>query len=432
MMKKAIVFVMALSMQILAFGGSFQDFFGSGTCRIDFHLTGDARETKIALAGISREPFWGGPHSVDGRFMNLGDYRFEVTDSLSGKLIYSDGFNALFREWQTTPEALRLYKSFEQTIVFPFPLKTVQVKIQQRKSLDDWDNLTSFYVDPADKLIRLSSPQNIPVKVLKKNQPAENAVDIAIIAEGYTAREKSKFYKDAETLMQNISAHEPFKKHAAKLNFYAIAAASEVSGVSVPHEDKWVNSAVHSNYYTFYSERYLTSSQVFRVRDLAATVPYDAIYILVNTTSYGGGGIYNYYALTAARGRKAAEVTVHEFGHSFAGLGDEYFYDNTDALDNTYSTDQEPWEPNITTLVNFDRKWKSMLPVSTPFPTPMPADSISRRSTTLTGVYEGAGYKAKGIYRPTPDCRMKTNEAPQFCPVCEKAVEERIKFLTFN
>lgn len=429
-MKKAIVFALTLSMQILAFGVSFQDFFSSGSCRIDFHLIGNAHETKIALFNVSREPFWGGPCSVDGRFMNLGDYRFEVADSLSGKLIYSDGFNALFREWQTTPEAMRLYKSFEQTILFPFPLKTVQVKIQQRVSLDVWDDLSVFFLNPADKLISLSSPQNIPFKILKKNQPPENAVDIAIIAEGYTAREKSKFYKDAETLRKNISAHEPFKKHAGKLNFYAIAAASEVSGVSVPHEDKWVNSAVQSHYYTFYSERYLTSSQVFRVRDLAATVPYDAIYILVNTTSYGGGGIYNYYALTAARGRRAPEVTVHEFGHSFAGLADEYFYEKGDALDNTYDTDKEPWEPNITTLVSFDRKWKQMLDPATPYPTPLPADSVLRRNTKLTGVYEGGGYKAKGIYRPTPDCRMKTNEVPDFCPVCEKAVEERIFFLT--
>jgi hypothetical protein len=238
-----------------------------------------------------------------------------------------------------------------------------------------------------------------------------------------------QFYADATQLIKHILSHQPFKKYVNKMNFYAVAVPSEESGISEPHLDRWKNTALRSHYHTFYSERYLMTANVFRVMDYASVVPADVVYILANTTKYGGGGIYNYYALTSARGRDAASVTVHEFGHSFAGLADEYFRECWDALDQTYDTAVEPWEPNITTLKQFDRKWVEMLAPGTPVPTPLPADSTLHRSTKITGVYEGGGYRSKGIYRPTPDCRMKTNQAPGFCPVCEKAVEERILFL---
>jgi hypothetical protein len=163
----------------------------------------------------------------------------------------------------------------------------------------------------------------------------------------------------------------------------------------------------------------------FKVRDLAALVPYDAIYILANTSVYGGGGIYNLYAMTAADNKLSTQVTVHEFGHSFAGLADEYFYDKKDALDDMYDIKIEPWEPNITSLVQFDRKWKDQLPAGTVIPTP-----VNDTTKTKIGVFEGGGYLSKGMYRPFFDCRMRTNKAPEFCPVCRQAVERRILFLT--
>ncbi len=408
----------------------FDHYFTTETCRVDFHLSGDAMHTKAYVLKISREPIWGGRQTADGQFMNRGDYRFVVTDSLSGQVLYSDGFNALFREWQTTPEALQLGKTFEQTILFPFPKQTVQVRIESRKSLDEWSTLSEFYIRPEDKLIVRNQSPKVPFKTLQKFNDPSKAVDIAILAEGYTARERNRFYDDARQLMKYLLEHEPFKKYASQLNFYAVAVPSEESGISEPHNDEWKNTALGSHFHTFYSKRYLMTGNVFRVMDFASVVPADVVYILSNTTHYGGGGIYNYYALTAARGRDAASVAVHEFGHSFAGLADEYFYENGDVLDQTYDTAVEPWEPNITTLQQFNRKWSQLLPADSPIPTPLPADSTLHRSTQLTGVFEGAGYQSKGIYRPAPDCRMETNRAPGFCPVCEKAVEERIKLLT--
>lgn len=409
---------------------NFQQYFEPQTCRIDFHFSGNAHHTAVSLYEISREPHWGGRQAIGSQFMNRGDYRFVATDSITGKILYSDGFNSLFREWQTTAEATNTERSFSHTLHLPFPKQTLCIKIQQRKSIDEWTDLNTFFVNPSDPLIRSKTPPAYPIRIIYQQLPTSQAVDIAILAEGYTARERAKFYRDAKTLADRIRAHEPFRSHATRLNFYAVAAPSLHSGISRPHEGKWLQTAFGSHYHTFYSERYLMTPEVFKVMDAAAAVPFDVVYILANTTHYGGGGIYNYYALTAANGRDAAAVAVHEFGHSFAGLADEYFREGWDALDQTYQLDAEPWEPNITTLKQFDRKWASSLPTNTEIPTPMPTDSTLHQSTTHLGVFEGAGYQALGIYRPTPDCRMKTNRAPEFCPVCTKAVEERILWLT--
>ena len=117
---------------------------------------------------------------------------------------------------------------------------------------------------------------------------------------------------------------------------------------------------------------------------------------------------------------------VHEFGHSFGGLADEYFYD--DQYTPMYPADTEPWEPNLTTLKDFDSKWKDMLPPGTPVPTPPATDPAE--ACTRVGVYEGGGYSSKGVYRPATECRMKVNEAPAFCPVCQRALERLIRFYT--
>jgi hypothetical protein len=285
--------------------------------------------------------------------------------------------------------------------------------------------MIQFGFSPTDKLIRKTKAADTPVKTICKTAEPENAIDIAVVAEGYTAQQQEKFYHDAQKLAESLFTHEPFKTYKSRINVYAIAAASVDTGVSMPQKDNWRNSALGSHYYTFYSDRYLTTPNVFKLRDYASLVPYDAIYILANTKTYGGGGIFNFYTLASADSKRAqVEVVVHEFGHSFAGLADEYFYDN-DALNGMYDLKTEPWEPNISTLVKFEAKWKNNLPAGTQIPT-----ALTDENKAKIGVFEGGGYLKKGIYRPYFDCRMRTNEAKAFCPVCEKAVERRIKFLT--
>lgn len=406
------------------FGQKYDEYFFNKACRVDFHLSGNAKTTNAYLYRVAQEPIWGGRRTHLSVDANLGEYRFRVIDSLSNSLIYTDGFSTLYYEWQSTPEATAVNKSFEQSIQFPFPKKTVQLIIEKRVDFSNWETLTQLYISPSDQLIR-QTKATAEVKNIVKNVEPAHAIDIAVIAEGYTTKQKSKFYKDAQRLSESLLSHEPFKSYKSKINIYAIATVSADTGVSAPQKGIWQNSALGAHYHTFYSERYLTTPNVFTLRDYASLVPYDAIYILANTKTYGGGGIYNFYTLASADSKKAqSEVVVHEFGHSFAGLADEYFYDS-DALDEMYDLKIEPWEPNITTLVKFDAKWKNKLPVSTLLPTPLTDETKQK-----IGVFEGGGYRKKGIYRPYFDCRMRTNAAKDFCPVCEKAVEERIKFLT--
>lgn len=406
------------------FSQQYSGYFTDKACRVDFNLCGNSTQTNVYLVKIKQEPFWGGRRSHLSNDLNLGDFRFRLLDSISGKQIYIDGFCALFHEWQSTPEAKLASKSFEQTIQFPFPKNTVTLVIEKRLDLDHWQELLSYKLVPTDKLIQQTKPKVVPVKTITKSVSSEKAIDIAVIAEGYTAKEQQKFYKDAQQLAENLLTHEPFTKYKDRINIYAIAAPSEDSGITVPQADNWKNTAVGSHFFTFYEKRYLTTPTSFKLRDLAALVPYDAIYVLANTSTYGGGGIYNFYALTAANNDLAKQVTVHEFGHSFAGLADEYFYEK-DVLDNTYDIKKEPWEPNISSLVQFDRKWKSELPSGTQIPTP-----INDSTKTKIGVFEGAGYLIKGMYRPYYDCRMRTNKAPEFCLVCKQAIEKMILFLT--
>ncbi len=408
------------------FASDYNQFFSNKACRVDFQLTGNATSTSAYIQQTKEEPYWGGRRSNLTNFLNLGEYRFQVTDSASGKLIYTDGFSSLFFEWQTTDEAKHTPKSIEQSIQFPFPKNAVRLIIEKRAGFDTWTTLLSVGFSPNDKLIVRNTPVQVPVKEILKSTSPDKAVDIAIIAEGYTAEQQEKFFADAQKLADNLFTHEPFFRYKSRINIYAVAAISVDSGITKPHENSWKNTAVGAHFYTFYEPRYLTSPNMFAIRNYAALVPYDAIYILANTATYGGGGIYNFYAMASADSKRAkSEVIVHEFGHSFAGLGDEYFKDKPDVLDDMYNLKEEPWEPNITSLVNFDAKWKNDLPKGAQIPTPVTDET----KKLPIGVFEGGGYLTKGMYRPAYDCRMRTNDAKAFCPVCEKAVERMILYL---
>lgn len=424
MLKKTLTLLLCCISVTLFAATPYSDFFLDKACRIDFHFCGNARQTAVFLDNIKQEPYWGGRRNHLDHDMNLGDFRFSVIDSLSNTIIYINGFSALFREWQATPEAALVSKSFEQAIQFPFPKKTAVLTIEKRINFHQWQELFRCIINPNDRLIEKREPHPVPVKIICKTATPDKAIDIAVIAEGYTTAEMGKFYADAQRLADNLFTHEPFASNKAKMNIYAIAAPSDDSGISVPQDSAWKRTAVGSNFFTFYEPRYLTTLNVKKVYDFAALVPYDAIYILANTSRYGGGGIYNFYTLVTADNQYTPEVSVHEFGHSFGGLGDEYFYDK-DVLSDMYDLKQEPWEPNLTTLVEFDKKWKDLLPAGTPVPTP-PTDQYKGK----VGVFEGGGYIAKGMYRPSFDCRMRTNSYPEFCPVCRQAIERMIRFLT--
>lgn len=402
----------------------FKAFFEEKSLRMDYLFTGDATTQEISLDKLSSWEGWAGRKHRLGELPLKGNGQVEVSDEATGQVIYRTSFSSLFSEWLSTDEAQTTRRSFEATFLVPYPKQPVKVKVSLLNARHEVISAMTHRVDPKDILIHAMGQRITPHKYLLKSGTPDRCVDIAICAEGYTADEMELFYKDAQVACDALFDHEPFKSMKNRFNVVAVASPSLDSGVSVPRLGVWKQTAFGSHFSTFYSDRYLTTLQVKSIHDALAGIDYEHIIILANTDEYGGGGIYNSYTLTTAHHPMFRPVVVHEFGHSFGGLADEYFYDN-DVMTDTYPLDIEPWEQNITTQVNFDSKWKDMLPKGTPNPT-----QVAQKEQYPVGVFEGGGYSAKGIYRPAYNCRMRTNENPEFCPVCQRALSRLIEFYT--
>ncbi len=401
----------------------FDTYFVNKTLRIDYIFSGNSEKQAIAVDQLNELPQWAGRKHNLSKSQLEGNGQIAMYNLQSGDCIYKNTFSTLFQEWITTDEAKVITKSFENVFLLPFPKEKVMVEISLRDRYGKYDTKMNHIVDPSDILIHKKGYKDItPYSIIHKGKENTKTINVAILAEGYKADEMDSFRKYAEETVQQILSYAPFDKYKDSFNFYLVESPSKESGLSVPRNGIWKNTAFNSHFDTFYSERYLTSSRVKDIHDVLAGIPYEHIIILANTDVYGGGGIFNSYTLTTTGHKNFRPVVVHEFGHSFAGLADEYFYES-DALDNTYEHNIEPWEENISTLVNFDSKWKDMLLPQTPIPT-----NISDSTKYKIGVFEGAGYSAKGIYRPSVDCRMKTNTCKEFCPVCQRAIEHLILF----
>jgi hypothetical protein len=424
-MKKHILFLLCLIAVSSTRAQVFADHFADKTLRVDYIFNGNASGQAICLDGLSALPTWAGRKHHLAELPLQGNGQIVMRNAASGKTIYTTSFSSLFQEWLETDEARNVTKGFENTFLLPYPLQPVEIEITL---LDPRRNVRAsmkHIVHPNDVLIEQKGNSHItPHKYLLHNDSPEKCIDVAILAEGYTLQEIQTFYEDADIACKSIFDHEPFKSMKKRFNVVAVASPSTDSGVSVPRLNEWKHTAFGSHFSTFYSDRYLTTSRVKAIHDALAGIPYEHIIILANTEEYGGGGIYNSYTLTTAHHPMFRPVVVHEFGHSFGGLADEYFYDN-DVMTDTYPLDIEPWEQNISTQVDFAAKWKDMLSENTPVPTPA---EVSENYPT--GVYEGGGYSAKGIFRPAENCRMRTNEYPAFCPVCQRALRRIIEFYT--
>ena len=379
------------------------------TLRVNYTFSGNSKESRIYLDDLNVIDGW------YGRRVNLKDLYLEgngqitMTDAATGDTLFRNSFSTLFQEWQNTEEATQVDRSFENVYLLPMPSAKAVVEV---KLTDNYNKVVASLrhtVDPEDILIRKIG-KNPPVwKYLHQGGSPEKCIDVVIVPEGYTADEMELFYKDAAIAVNSMLSHEPFKTMQDRFNILAVELASKDGEVSVPKEGLWTETALSSSFSTFYSDRYLTTLRLRQLHDKLAGIPYEHIIILANTDVYGGGGIFNSYTLTTAHHAQFAPVVVHEFGHSFGGLADEYFYD--DQYEQYYNSETEPWEPNITTKVDFDSKWKDMMP-------------------DKAGLYEGGGYMSKGVWRGSFDCRMKTNKYPEFCPVCQRSLERIIRFYT--
>ncbi len=429
------------------------------TLRVDYIFSGTDKECRIAVDELNRLEGWAGRRRRMQDVPLRGNGQVCMTEAASGDTLYRMSFSTLFQEWQATEEATRLSKSFENVFLLPMPAVPVNVTVE----LYDFHNKVvatmTHPVDPKDILIRPKggfkeddilryAAGGGPARYTHYSGSPAECIDVVILAEGYTASEAEVFFADAEAASESLFKHEPYASMSDRFNILAVAAASDDSGVSVPREGVWKSTAIGSHFDTFYSDRYLTTLRLKQLHDVLADFPYEHIIILANTDTYGGGGIYNSYTLTTAHHAQFKPVVVHEFGHSFAGLADEYFYD--DQYSEMYYPDTEPWEPNITTLADFASKWQNMLPAGTILPNGRAIEDrpdgrgvrrllgrlsgrqgrARRRSIEGVGLFEGGGYQSKGVWRGSEDCRMRTNSASAFCPVCQQAIADIIDFYT--
>jgi len=400
----------------------FNNYFKDQSMRFDYLLGGNSKEEKVYPEQIKKEPFWAGSKKNLTDSFNYGNYRFRIFDESSDSLIFSKGFSTLFDEWQTTAEAKEIDKTFYQTAIFPFPKRKIKLEIDSRQRDGNFKTIYRTVINPDNYFILNETPAHFETFEILNNGKPENKVDVVILAEGYTQSEMEKFKEDAKRVTQYLFDEEPFKSEKEKFNVTAVLTPSLESGTDIPGEHIYKNTCFNSTFYTFDVSRYLTTSDMKPVLDAAAIVPYDQIYVLVNTERYGGGGFYNFVTVCTTDNNLTKEVFVHEFGHGFAGLGDEY-YNSEVAYEDYYNLKIEPWEPNLTTLVDFDSKWKKMVPDGVEIPTPR-----DLKSTNIVGAYEGGGYMSKGIYSPFIDCRMKSNNARSFCPVCTEAIKKVIQY----
>lgn len=399
----------------------FDDYFEDKTLRIDYIFSGNSSSQAISLDQLNQSPRWYGKRSNLSEVPVEGNGAIIVREHSKENIIYKNSFSTLFQEWLTTDEAKTSIKAFENVFLVPMPKDTVDITVELRNNRREVVASMTHVVNPKNILIRHIGKHKTPYETMLQAADTTRCINIAFVAEGYTREEMPIYIEDVKRSIDALFSHEPFKSRKAVFNIIAVEPASEESGTSVPRKGIWKRTALGSHFDTFYTERYLTTLHLKRLHDVLAGLPYEHIIVLVNTEVYGGGGILNSYNLSAAHHAKTLPVVVHEFGHSFAGLADEYAYDNEPIP--MYPADIEPWEPNITTLKDFHGKWEQMISKKTPVPTP-----ADKKYADAVGVYEGAGYSLNGVYRPMQDCRMRTNENPTFCPVCQKAINNLIDF----
>jgi len=443
------------------------------TMRIDYYHGGNSKDEWFTLDRTVLEPLeWPGNPAKAIDASGLGNYLFEVREQGSGKLLYSRGFSSVFAEWKTTDEAQHANRTFSESLRFPAPTTPVEVLLKKR---DENDPAAGFHevwkttVDPKDKFVDRSLPPSPgALLTLQKMGDSATKVDLLVLGDGYTAKERSKFEQDARRFMEMLFAASPFKEHRSDFNVWGLCPAAEESGVSRPSSGIYRRSPVGATYDTFDSERYVLTMENRVLRDTASFAPYEFVEILVNANTYGGGGIFNQYATVAIDNGWANYVGVHEFGHHFAGLADEYYTSDVSYLPNDKRP--EPWEPNATALRDpANLKWKDLVEAGTPLPTPWHKDEFERFEAEIqkerhqlraegkpesemealfrrergkeeelfrsekyagkVGAFEGANYEAKGYYRPELNCIMFTRY-DRFCAVCRRAIERIISMYT--
>ena len=419
-MKKSLILLCLLCIQLILPAQDFNTYFHPKTLRINYIHSGTKDKDSIEVKNYQVDNLWAGSLTNLIDSYDYGCHKIMVYDVKTNQLIYSRTYSCLFGEYRTTEKGATQSKAFKETIRCPYPKKPVRIEFLTRNQHSDFEKRQEIIVNPK-KIKALANTIHYDVIDLHIGGNYNKAYDLVIVPEGYAMHDSAKLRKDVIRCKNAIMECTPFKESATKINIRAVVSYSEESGISQETKGKEVKTILGSAFYSLDLERYLMLDHVWQLHNVCANAPYDNIIILCNTKKYGGGGIYNWYA-TVSDNKHFNYVSVHELGHSIAGLADEYYTSEVTVQD-FYPKGSEPKEPNITSLVNFESKWKSMLASDTPIPTP-----VTDENKDVLGVYEGAGYCAEGLYRPWISCTMKDIVYNKFCPVCQKALIEMFDF----
>jgi hypothetical protein len=435
------------------------------TMRVDyFHTGGPKAGETVSLDRVVNDGPWPGSRTQLVDSTNLGKYLFEVRDPGTDALLYSRGFASVYGEWETTAEARSRHRTFHESLRFPWPAAPVRVRLLKRQADNAFAPVWTTEVDPGSRFVNIAPPVAAGrVWDLIESGPPAQKVDLLVISEGYTEAELPKFHADAKRLIDALFAQEPFRSRRGDFNVRGLDLPSARSGVHRPNAGESRRTPVSAEYNIFDSERYILTLDNRALRDAAATAPYEFLEILVNERTYGGGGIFNDQATSSVDSAFAEYVFVHEFGHHFAALADEYYTSDVAYETGGVERKPEPWEPNITALHDpATLKWRDLVTPGTPVPTPWPKEAFEKHSRAIqerrrairarnapeeemdalfreqrafeeqllknakyagaVGAFEGASYEPRGLYRPEVDCIMFTRDRVGFCAVCRRAI----------
>jgi len=463
---------------------TFEKYFQDATMRIDYYHIGDNTSELFTLDHIYKQGIWAGSRVNLLDQYNNGAYYYKIYDESSNELIYSKGFDSYFKEYQTSSDARNgLKRSYHETALIPYPKYSVKLSIEKRDDKNILKEIFFTVINPDDIKIIKDPMMDREVEVTKSlfSGDPHSKVDVVIVAEGYTENERSKYLDDLKRFTESLIKPEPYRSMKESFNVYGVFKPSEESGVDEPRANIFKNTTLNATFNSLGSERYLLTEDNKTLRDLSAHVPYDAIYIMVNHERYGGGGIYNWSCTFTSESQFKEYLFIHEFGHSFAGLADEYYTSDV-AYNDFYKPSLEPVEPNVTALLeSANIKWNDVLSPGIELPTPWEKDEFDKMDyawqekrremnnntanlkrnnaemeliTTAendyakkdkehsdkvdkylqsskyygkVGAFEGAGYLPKGLYRPMIDCIMFSKGDKPFCRVCEAAILKVIK-----
>lgn len=481
--------ILSVSCSLFVIAGTpvtFSNYFIDETMRIDYFHIGDNNREFFTIDRIYRQGTWAGnPNSLIDEY-NVGRYYVKVYDAAGKKLLYSKGFDSYFGEYKTTGDAASgIMRTYHESALIPCPKKKIRFVIENRDRENKLHPVFERVIEPdsieINKEVLLGG---VKVFNLVKSGDPHHKVDLAFIAEGYTAGEEGKLRKHFNDAVENFFSREPYKSSNKKFNIYGVFKPSLESGCDEPSSGIYRNTALHASFDSLGLSRYLLTEGNKELRDIAAHVPYDALIIMVNNKRYGGGGIYNSFCVFTAESTERNYLLLHEFGHSFTGLADEY-YSSSVAYNEFYPRGIEPVEANITALLDpANLKWKALLSKGVELPTKWekaayesftmkyqkkrtqlnrkianlelagaPEAEIDKVKNELAilkktnaektdaflrasplfgkvGAFEGAGYSAKGLYRPMLDCIMFTVGVKPYCKVCEAAVSRVIDYYT--